>query len=109
MGSLHLVRAVLLIVTLASRAVQTSQHLRPNAHTLSDVELLHIIPHMCDFPDDLMARADPICGKRSPPAGDGVHIGSADAAVFDGKGDIVRCGLLQGEVSYGEVGAIVGI
>jgi hypothetical protein len=64
--SLDLLGAVLLIVRLAPITVETSVHLSTNTRSISNFELLDILPYVGDFPDNLVSGANPVSGQRTP-------------------------------------------
>lgn len=72
--SLNLLGTVVLVVLLATVALQARIHLGANTDTLAHLELGHLVPDMSDLADDLVARHDPVFRQRSPAASDGVDI-----------------------------------
>lgn len=63
MDSLDLLRAVLLIVALTPRTLETCIHLRANPDPLTDLEFGDSVADVGDLPDDLVAWADPVGGQ----------------------------------------------
>jgi len=74
-----LLGAVVLVVVLASLALEAREDLGADADSLADLELGHLVADMRNFADDLVAGADPVGAERTPAAGDGVDVGTAHA------------------------------
>jgi hypothetical protein len=107
--SLDLLRAVLLVVGLASRAVETTQDLSSDTDTLSNLELFDLVSDVGDLAYDLVAWNAPLHAKTSPSASDSVHITSAHSTESDGDCDIVWPRGLELVLVDGEVGVVLGI
>lgn len=85
---INLMHAISLIVVLALLALQTRVDLGADADALALLDQRHFGPDPHRFPDDFVAAAEgEVLG--APAAGDGVHVGAADAAGFDLHVDIV--------------------
>lgn len=86
-------RAIVLIVALALRALEARPDLRSDADAVADLDRLDGGPDFHGLADDLVADADGR-GRVAPAARDGVHVGAADAAALDLDVDIVVTKLL---------------
>ncbi len=92
-------RAVVLVVTLALRALETSPDLSTYTHTISDFYCFHFGPDFDGMTDDLVADAD---GQwyLAPAAIDAVDVGATDTAALDLDVDIMVTELLGFELHY---------
>lgn len=75
-------RAVVLVVGFALRALHARLYLSTNTNTVSSLELLDLGSDSQDLADDLVADADGLCGELSPSTCNGVDIGAADTATL---------------------------
>ena len=81
-------RAVVLVLALAHIALQAGPHLGANADAIALLDLRHVFADLDGLADNLVADAQRTL-ELAPAAGDGMHIGPADAAALDLYVDIV--------------------
>ena len=65
---------VVLVVVLASVALEARVDLGSNTDSLADLELGHLVADVRDFADDLVAWTNPAGAELAPAAGDGVDV-----------------------------------
>ena len=90
-------RAVILVVALALRALEASPDLSTDANTITDFAGCHGISNLDGLADDLVADAD---GQRclAPSSINCVDIGTADTAALDFDIDVIFAELLGFEL-----------
>lgn len=89
MGSLtNHVGAVVLVVALALRALETRPNLSANTDAVALFYILDAFAHLDCLADDLVAYADRSV-SLAPTAGDSVNIGAADTAALDLDVDVI--------------------
>jgi len=76
------VRAVVLVLVLAVGALEASPDLGTHADSVALLDGLDVLAHPNGLADNLVAHAEGAL-EVSPPAGDGVYVGPADAAALD--------------------------
>lgn len=81
-------RTIVLVVALALRALETGPDLGADTDTIALLDVLDGLADLDRLPDNLVAYADRGMGL-APAAGDGVDIGTADAAALNLDVDVV--------------------
>src|SRR4051794_32126069 len=75
-------RAVVLVGSFAVGALEASPDLCADTDAITLLDGLHILADPDGLANDLVAYAERAL-ELAPPAGDGVHVGAADAAALD--------------------------